>query len=164
MQASITDEEKENVSIDIAKSLEQIDQIENLPLGQYLKKLDDRANTAKQENKLLKGQAIAQRPGTGRIKKGKNKKQKELIGPKEPKGLKNQKDRKGQKGKGKKLPLLQQKLLQKRIKERLTKNRNGQPQEIKLQEVRRKAKYPRNNTLREKSGKLEVRRNHIIQQ
>ena len=34
MQASITDEEKENVSIDIAKSLEQIDQIENLLLGQ----------------------------------------------------------------------------------------------------------------------------------
>ena len=98
MQASITDEEKENAAIDIAKSLEQIDQIENLPLGQYLKKLDDRANTAKQENKLLKGQAIAQRPGTGPIKKGKNKKQKELIGPKEPKGLKNQKDQKGQKG------------------------------------------------------------------
>ena len=75
-----------------------MDQIKKLPLEQYLKIFANSTNTAKQENKLLKGQASTQRPGTGPIKKGKNKKKKELKGPKEPKGLKNQKDQKGQKG------------------------------------------------------------------
>ena len=59
-----------------------MDEIENSPLGQYLKKLADRADKARKENKLLKGQASPRRPGAGPVKKGtKSKKQKNPKGP-----------------------------------------------------------------------------------
>ena len=59
MQASRTAEEKEDAAKEIAKTLAEMDEIENTPLGQYLKKLADRADKAKKENKQLKGQASA---------------------------------------------------------------------------------------------------------
>ena len=90
MQASRTAEDKENAAKEIARTLAEMDEIENTPMGKYLKKLADRADKAEKENKYLKGQASLRRPGTGPIKKGTSPPKKTVTLPSETKGLKNQ--------------------------------------------------------------------------
>jgi len=126
----------ENAAIEIARSLAEMDSIENSPLGQYLKKLADRAVSAKTENLKLKDQASSQRPGAGPIKKTKK-----AIKTKKQKNLKGA-SAKGQEKETTPAP----KKPHSRPQSPRKRPKNGQIQEIKLPEFTEETKRRRNNS------------------